>query len=145
MRYVTDDITEDFVALSNEIDCIRDYIDLQKLRLGRKMIVDFECSGEFENKKLPPLILMTFIENIFKYGVSNHESSDISIKIYADSKSITFFSMNRVFGSRAVKRNGIGIANVRKRLEHLYGDKHFLNIVEEHGNYIVQLTLQSLS
>ncbi|MBO9658083.1 MAG: histidine kinase, partial [Chitinophagaceae bacterium] len=70
MRYVTDDVTEDYVSLENEIECLRDYIDLQRLRLGKKMTVEFTVDGDVTGKKIAPLILMNFIENVFKYGIS---------------------------------------------------------------------------
>jgi two-component system, LytTR family, sensor kinase len=144
MRYVTDDVREDFVSLNNEMDCMRDYIDLQRLRLGKKMNVDFTVTGNTENKKIAPLILMTFIENVFKYGISNHEPSAISIKISADEHNITFFCQNKLFETkRNTERTGIGIANTRQRLQHLYPYKHFLSINTENGLFTVQLTLQA--
>jgi hypothetical protein len=144
MRYVTDDVREDFVSLDNEVGCIKDYIDLQRLRLGKKMNVEFSVSGEMQNKKIAPLILMTFIENVFKYGISNHEASDIVIKILAENHNITFFCQNKLFGiQRKTERTGIGIPNTRQRLQHLYPDKHFLDIKSANGLYTVQLTLQA--
>jgi len=73
MRYITDETRHDFVNLQQELNCITDFIDLQKLRLTQKTTLLFELDGDFENKKIAPLILMAFIENAFKYGVSNHK------------------------------------------------------------------------
>ncbi|MBL7744438.1 MAG: histidine kinase [Chitinophagaceae bacterium] len=144
MRYVTDDIREDFVSLDSEIACMRDYIDLQRLRLGKKMDVEFAVNGKTENKRIAPLILMTFIENVFKYGVSNHEPSGIVIRLSAEEHTITFFCRNKLFETkRNTERTGIGIANTRERLNHLYPDKHFLDISREDGFFNVQLTLQA--
>jgi len=70
MRYVTDDVTQDFVLLKDEIDCVRDYIELQRLRLGADAEISFQVTGKPEGKKIAPLIFMTFIENAFKYGVT---------------------------------------------------------------------------
>jgi two-component system, LytTR family, sensor kinase len=145
MRYVTDDIRENFVLLNNEIECMGDYIDLQKLRLGKKMNVDFSVSGEPGTRKIAPLILMTFIENVFKYGISNHEPSDISIRLTIEQHSITFFCQNKIYDTkRNVDRpgTGIGIENTRQRLQHLYPNKHFLDIKKDNGLFTVQLTLQ---
>ncbi|MFT3825580.1 MAG: sensor histidine kinase [Chitinophagaceae bacterium] len=143
MRYVTDDITEDYVSLQSEIDCITDYVDLQRLRLGRKVTLEFEVTGELENKVIAPLILMTFIENVFKYGLSNHEQSVITIRIDAAQKTITFFSRNKIFPQvKRIERSGIGIGNTKKRLEHLYPNRHFLDINTSDGFFTVQLTLQ---
>lgn len=143
MRYVTDDVREDFVSLENEIECLQDYIDLQKLRLGKKMKVEFVVEGMIIDKKIAPLILMNFIENVFKYGISNHEPSDILIRLSVQDDNIIFFSRNRLFETnRSSARIGIGLQNTRQRLQHLYPDRHFLNISTDNGFYTVQLTLQ---
>ncbi|HLK31007.1 MAG TPA: histidine kinase [Puia sp.] len=143
MRYVTDEATEDYVLLQDEIDCITDYIGLQKIRLGDKANINLEIKGNVEQKKITPLILMSFIENVFKYGVSKHEPSGIDIKLFAEAKTITFFCRNRIFNSSIhEERKGVGIENAKKRLEYLYHDRHFLNISNENSFYTVQLTLQ---
>ena len=91
MRYVTDDVTEDFVPLGNEIGCINDYIELQRLRLGEKTTVHLDISGETDEKVIAPLILMTFIENVFKYGISKNKASVITVKIDVNENNISFF------------------------------------------------------
>jgi hypothetical protein len=144
MRYITDEVGENFVPLQNEVDCMSDYIDLQRMRLGDKMSVAYSVTGKTEDKKIAPLILMTFVENVFKYGISNHEASGITIKLHAEDRVISFFCQNKLFEiQRNSERTGIGIANARKRLEHLYPDKHFLNIDTNEGLFTVQLTLQA--
>jgi len=142
MRYVTDEVTEDMVSLQREIDCINDYIDLQRLRLGKKTKLDFTVTGPVENKKIAPLVLMTFIENVFKYGVSKHEPAEIIIKLTVTEDRIAFYSRNTVFdnGSSA-KRTGIGIANTRQRLEHIYPGKHSLDINTVDNLFTVNLTI----
>lgn len=144
MRYVTDEVGEDFVPLENEVACMENYIDLQKLRLGSKMKVDYTITGGLANKQVPPLLLMTFVENVFKYGISSHEESDISIRLKTDEHSIAFYCRNRLFETkRNTERTGIGIANGRKRLQHLYPNTHSLHIREEDGFFTVQLILQT--
>ncbi|PZR29771.1 MAG: hypothetical protein DI535_01310 [Citrobacter freundii] len=143
MRYVTDDVTEDFVSLESEIECLRDYIDLQKLRLGKKMTVGFAVEGNTAGKRIAPLILMNFIENVFKYGISSHEPSTIEIRLSIQDNNIHFFCRNKLFDPKpSTSRVGIGILNTRQRLQRLYPDRHFLNINKENGFYTVQLTLQ---
>jgi two-component system LytT family sensor kinase len=142
MRYVTDEIHEDFVPLQSEVDCISDYIDLQRLRLNEKVQVDFTCSGDLANASVAPLIFMSFIENIFKHGFSNHEFSPITIRIVSEEKSIVFFSQNKIFTRNQQKeRNGVGISNTRQRLEHLYPNKYLLMIDTANSVFTVQLTL----
>ncbi|MBL7739703.1 MAG: sensor histidine kinase [Chitinophagaceae bacterium] len=144
MRYVTDDIRENFVSLDSETDCMRDYIDLQRLRLSSKMDVTFSVTGKTGNKKIVPLLLMTFVENAFKHGISNHESSDIHISLSAEEQTITFFCRNKIFDTkRPAERTGIGIANTRERLKHLYPASHSLDISREDGFFTVQLTIQA--
>ena len=143
MRYATDDVTEDFVSLQNEVDCINDYIDLQRLRLGKKTKLIFERTGTIFQQRIAPLILITFIENVFKYGVSNHQDTTIHIKIRVEPNHIYFYSQNRVFeNSSSHKRTGIGIANTRKRLEYLYPDTHTLKIINEDNLFTVELDLE---
>jgi hypothetical protein len=145
MRYVTDDVIEDFVPLQSEIDCISDYIELQRLRIGKNTKVNFEVNGEPGRNKIAPLVMMTFIENVFKYGVSKHEPSDIDIRINIHDLNISFYCKNRIFGVKnsEYQRTGIGIKNTKQRLEHLYPGKHLLNISSQNNEYIVQLTLQA--
>lgn len=143
MRYVTDDIGEDFVSLQSEVDCISDYIELQRLRLGKNTLLDFMVTGNMEHRKIAPLILMAFIENVFKYGISNREPSTITIKLFSEHQTISFFCQNKIFPvNEKTERTGIGIANTRQRLEHLYPGTHFLNISTEDGLYTVRLTVQ---
>jgi two-component system LytT family sensor kinase len=146
MRYVTDDVTQDFVPLQQDLDCIKNYVDLQKLRLGRKTIVNFEVDGEVTNQKIAPLILMSFVENTFKYGVSKQTDSIIGIKISVKSDAVTFECENAVFerpSNLPDRTGGIGIANTKQRLSHLYPKKHTLNIQEADGIFKVKLILSS--
>jgi two-component system LytT family sensor kinase len=142
MRYVTDDVSQHFVPLQQEVDCINDFIELQRLRLSKKVTVDFTLKGKLENKTIIPLLLITFVENVFKYGISNHEHTTITIQLTADERSITFYSHNKIFKPAGTpQRTGIGIANARKRLDHLYPNKHLLNITNENGFFSVELIL----
>ena len=68
MRYLTDEVKADYVPLKREVDYIQDYIDLQRLRLSKKVKLDFSVEGDLENKKIAPLILITFVENVLFSG-----------------------------------------------------------------------------
>lgn len=144
MRYVTDDATKDFVSLQDEINCINDYIELQRLRIGEKTTIDLDISEDIGNVQIAPLILMTFIENVFKYGISKHNKSVIVIKIKSNETGIYFFCQNKIFPEKEEnKRAGIGLINTRQRLAHLYPGKHILNINTENELYTVELTLHT--
>ncbi|WP_316737787.1 sensor histidine kinase [Pedobacter aquatilis] len=129
MRYVTDDVTQDFVLLSDEIDCVRDYIELQRLRLGADAEINFNVQGKPESKKIAPLIFMTFIENAFKYGVTKKEKTIININLKIDKEQVDFSCQNKIYPHKSnLERTGIGIANTRQRLEHLYPNRFKLHI-----------------
>lgn len=142
MRYMTEDANSDRVSLSREADYIRHYVELQKIRLGEKTQVQLEMSGEFTQYTIPPLILMPFVENAFKYGISSHESSTIIISLKADSAQISFIVSNKIFHKpQPAASRGLGIKITRQRLEHLYPEKHSLVITETGSIFTVTLNL----
>jgi hypothetical protein len=142
MRYVTDEIGEDLVPIADEVNCVKDYIDLQRMRLSNKVKLDYTVTGDLAGKYIPPLVLMTFVENVFKYGISNHEDSPIEISIRAEVDNVQFYSRNRIFESvHESEREGIGILNTMRRLDHLYGEEYSLNITDKNGFYAVELTV----
>lgn len=144
MRYVTDEAEVDFVPLATEITCIDHFIDLQKIRLGKKVNLIYEVSGNAEGHKISPLILMTFIENVFKYGLSNHIETVITIKIHIEPTLISFFVQNTIFENKSIhERKGLGISNTKQRLEHLYPGKYQLDIQNENRLFTVNLQLIS--
>lgn len=144
MRYVTDEISEDFVPLQNELDCINDYIELQRLRTGSKTQIDFSVTGQPENRNIAPLILMTFVENMFKHGVSKQKEYKLQIKITIEKNSISLFCRNPIFSNKeSANRKGIGISNTKQRLEQIYPGKYVLNISNENELYTVNLTLHT--
>lgn len=143
LRYITDESGMDFVSLQQEIDCIRDFIDLQQLRLGQKTAVSFDVTGATESLSIAPLVLMTFVENAFKYGISSHHTSSIDITVRTNGRHINFQCSNALFPRKETERTGIGIANTRQRLEHLYPGKHALNISTENNLFTVVLELDT--
>ncbi len=143
MRYVSDEVREDFVPLEDEVACLRQYIDLQELRLSKKTTVKFETTGDLQHQQIPPLVLMTLVENIFKHGVSNREASVIEIKVAAEPGKVSFYSKNRKFQNTPESgRTGIGLHNVRKRLDHIYPDRHSLDIDDDGDFFSVSLTIE---
>ena len=144
MRYVTDEANQQFVPLQQEVNCILDYIDLQRMRLNEKTVVDFTVTGDVKGKSIPPLLLMTFVENVFKYGVSNHEETTINIALSTGGNNIHFLCTNKIFAAQSGQdRTGIGIANSRQRLKSLYPGRHRLEIKDDGKTYAVDLTLEA--
>lgn len=143
MRYMTDDITVELVPLRDELDCIANFIGLQELRLGAKTPIDYQVEGLALQHKIAPLILMTFVENAFKYGISKQTASSILIKVSIADEHLMFFAQNRDFSENAkLNSTGIGIQNTRQRLQHAYPGKHELKIEKGEGLFTVQLKLE---
>lgn len=144
MRYLTDEAETDFVPLKSELECMSNFIELQKLRLSKTVSLDYLVSGDATEHQITPLILMTFIENAFKYGISNHRPAVISISITIEEGRIIFYSSNQVFEhKKSEERMGVGLINTRKRLEFLYPERHNLQILEESGYFQVKLILDT--
>jgi hypothetical protein len=145
MRYVTDDVNLDFVPLQNEVDCISDYIDLQQLRLGKRTTLQYTVNGDTGNRAIAPLLLMTFVENVFKYGVSKQEESELVIRLDIEDSRICFYTQNRIYPMQQQRddRTGIGLSNTRKRLQHLYPGKHSLEISSGDALFTVTLCLNA--
>jgi hypothetical protein len=144
LRYITDDVHKDLVPLQSELDCVTNYIELQKLRLTDKVEVKCSVKGDTTNQEIAPLVFMTFIENAFKYGISSHEGCVITIEVTIHERAIDFFCQNRIMVRNSnEERTGVGINNVQKRLGYQYPDKHLLHINNEGGNFTVHLTIMT--
>lgn len=143
MRYVLNETKHDSVPLEKEIRFIRDYIELQKARLTDKVTIQFSAEGETERKQIAPLILIPFVENAFKYGVSTKETSSILFNLKADKDTIDFTSQNKIIANDKEKneQTGIGLKNTRRRLELLYPNKYSLSVNQENNLFTVHLTL----
>ncbi len=140
MRYVTDGANEDFVPVKNEIACINDFIELQKLRLSSNINFSYEVAGSYDNIRIAPLLLIAFIENVFKHGISNHNPSDIQIKIDITESAIHLFTQNEIH-TKNTGRPGVGLKNAVSRLKLLYAGKYKLETKEQDGKFIVNLFL----
>lgn len=143
MRYVLTETTSEIVALENEINYITNYIELQKLRLTNKTTVDFTVNGNSKSKKIPPLLFINFIENAFKYGVSNEKESKIEILIFVKDESISLFVKNeKVNKNNDLETNKIGLANIKRRLELIYANDYELNIENTVKVFQVKLNIK---
>ncbi len=144
MRYVLTETQQDHVPLSQEIEFVKNFIDLQSVRLTDKVKVQFTVEGNVDNRLIAPLLFIPFIENAFKYGVSTVEYAAIDIRIASLVNSVTLDVKNTVSKtSKHINGNttGIGMANVSRRLELLYAGKHKLTTYEKDNLYIVHLEL----
>lgn len=155
MRYLLYETTPNLQSLEKEISCVRNYLDLERIRHGDKLQIDFEITGEPKDKKLPPMLLIPFIENSFKHG-ANKSSSPVKINISLNiADNILYFRCRNTIPKpedtrklellkpNKPKTGGIGIANVKKRLALGYNNEDYdLDITEENQNFTVDLKLR---
>lgn len=144
MRYVIKEAHDYKIPLQKEMDYIRNYIELQKARLGNTTYVRFECSGESANKEIAPLILITYIENAFKYGINPDVDDcivEITLQVTDDGVRLYVFN-KKVQQAPDADSTGIGMNNTSERLQMLYPGKHGLQVSENKETYSVTLTLQ---
>ena len=143
MRYILTETTQEHVALHNEVDFIKNYIELQQVRLTEKTTVAFSSVGLIDEKLVAPLVFIPFVENAFKYGISTKSVSHIEIKIEALANSIRFFSSNFIVPSEnnMMENTGIGINNVKRRLALMYPDKYTLTNEIKDNFYLVHLEI----
>ena len=140
MRYILRDTKENLVSLDKEVEYINNYIALQQARMGNTVKVTYTKEGAFYNKKIAPLFLISFIENAFKHGLNPDENSEITIEIKLAEDKLHLYVKNKQVTS-VNQEAGIGLQNTQERLKLLYPSAHSLNIKEEEGNYIVQLSI----
>jgi hypothetical protein len=144
MRYVTRDTGNDWVPLQRELDYIEQYIDLQRLRLADTATVSYTHNGSTEGLQIAPLLLISFVENAFKYGVNPAVDSPISIEATVQASQLHVHVCNRKVrqATSAGESGGIGLTNTRARLALLYPDRHILNIADQADTFTVDLTIQ---
>lgn len=145
MRYILTETERDLVPLSNEVEFTNNFIDLQKVRLTDKVILSFTTDLKSEDLLVAPLLFIPFVENAFKYGVSTKESSSIHIEIKTEGNKILFSSVNYIVASEntLMENTGIGINNVKRRLELMYPGKHKLTSGEKDNYYSVHLEIET--
>lgn len=142
MRYVLNETKNDWVPLKKELEYINDYIELQKLRLGDTIQLDYQISGEMVDKKIAPLILIPFIENAFKHGVNPDQESSIQIRIEISDINLTLAVTNKkVSQSGKIEKSGLGIENTKHRLDMLYPSEYDLSINNGSRTFSVILKL----
>jgi len=142
MRYIIKDAHNNKVALEKELNYISNYVDLQRSRLGNTARIHFDTIGNPAGKEIAPLILITFIENAFKYGINPDEDSEVSIQIKISATDLLLEVYNKKVKIRNNNHStGVGIENTEERLQLLYPSKHSLVIKDNNSYFSVNLTI----
>jgi LytS/YehU family sensor histidine kinase len=145
MRYMIYDANKEKVLLKKEIAYMRDYIHLESIRLNQQFTINFDCQGENDSVEIAPLIMLTFLENAFKHGVSDQQPDcRIDVKVDVQGDTICYAVSNKKIKNPGNKplRSGFGLNNVIKRLQLSYPEKYTLDIRDESDYYKVSLTLR---
>lgn len=145
MRYFVDETPKDAIALSTEVLFIENYIMLEKIRIRHGVNIDFEKSFD-SDLRIPPMLLMTFVENIFKHGINRSGGQNrIQISLLQQDNYLIFTTNNSLF-AKTVKpsSNSFGIANLKKRLTMLYGSNFELGIDKTENSFTASLKIPLL-
>lgn len=148
MRFMLQENMQEKIPLSREIDYLKNYIDLQKLRTDPNPNVKIQTTIEppASNVQVSPMLLIPFVENAFKHGISLREPSHISITLEIKENTLYFDVYNskhpRQENDPEENKNGIGLNNVKQRLQLVYANKHKLMIRETTKEFFVHLTME---
>lgn len=143
MRYLIYESKTELVPLEKEVEQLENYIELEKLRIKDPDFIDYHITGDISTHIIPPMLLITFAENAFKHGKKKVKSPGIYIEITAENDRLTYLVKNYLLmePNNSHLGEGLGMQNIRRRLELLYPDKHNLQIDRDNNSYEVKLEL----
>lgn len=140
LRYMLRESTGNLVPLRNEIDHLQNLVELQRLGLKDKAFIQFETEGYIGKQLVAPLLFVTFVENAFKHGELQDPDHPVIIRLKATSRQVELTVINKIAYGQKDETGGIGLHNVKRRLDLLYSGKYLLNIQSD-GLYKVHLQL----
>jgi sensor histidine kinase YesM len=144
LRYAMYETNKNTVPLQGEIEFMRNYVELMKLRCSEKTMVNCQLSIANSPLTIAPLLFISLIENAFKHGISSNRDSRIDITLTADGQQLIFDCENTNFPKNDTDRSGsgIGLENTRRRLDLIYKDRYTWEQTLEDNIYKVKITIQ---
>ena len=148
LRFMIYESNQDLIPLEKEIQLLNNYIDLEKIRYGDELEISVSFTGDIEGKLVRPLLFLPLLENSFKHGLSQQlEEKWITLDLHVEKNKLYFKLANSRDPDEAKtqipgKKMGIGLDNVKRRLDLLYPGKHKLKINDEHGMFLVSIEMQ---
>ena len=142
LQYMYSHATDDTISISEEVAYISAYIDLQSLRLNQHTKVTWESSIDDGTVQIPPMILITFVENAFKFGTSPQHDCEIAIRVSLHEGLLRFEAVNDIMRSPDDDHTLVGLENCRLRLQLLYPQRFTLTTAEEENKFKVNMTIQ---
>ncbi|MEM6379839.1 MAG: histidine kinase, partial [Bacteroidota bacterium] len=146
MRYMLYECNEKRVPLQKEVNYLKNYLDLERLRQHDRIAIHFEVDGFIGDQHIAPLLFIPFLENSFKHGLNTQLTEGfVDIKLLVDEQTVDFYIENSK--GQTIKRpdgrpsGGIGLVNVRRRLNLLYPDNYQLRVSNNPNTFAVHLTI----
>ena len=144
MRFILYEGDKNGVSLSREMEFIKTYISLMRLRYSDKVTINVNLPAEVPERNIPPLMLISFVENAFKHGISYQHPSFIDIQVAVDKEHLKFLCRNSKAEKPNQEKGGVGLQNVKQRLQLLFDDNYTLNIQDRPEAYQVELIIPLL-
>ncbi len=143
MEYMLYENDEMMVSLEKEIMNLSNYLEIERIRQGNNAIINFEVTGKTDGKQIAPLLFLPLLENAVKHGINRSiDGAFLKARISVEDKQLTFsVENNSPLQDSTIKRDGIGIQNLKKRLELFYSNCYALRIEDGKDRYKVELTL----
>ena len=144
MRFSLYEGSRQTVPLSRDVAFVQSYIQLMRLRYTDKVTVTVDISPQLPDCDIPPMIFITFVENAFKHGVSYQQESFVDISLTAQDGKLLFICRNskpQKASRQLSEEGGVGLQNVQRRLQLIYGDSYSLNINDEEKTYNIRLEI----
>lgn len=141
LRYMLYD-NKDKVPLARELEYIQRYIDLQRLRFEHIIKADMQVSGKVDTAQVPPLLLIPFIENAFKHGDFSAGGDGVTVVVHCSEQTLHFYCRNAKGKGEKDTGGGIGLHNIKRRLQLLYPGRHTLDIEDDNNCFTVNMYLQ---
>ncbi|SFF38073.1 sensor histidine kinase [Spirosoma endophyticum] len=142
MRYTLYDTSEELVPLQKEISFLTSYLDLQRIRHDEHVRIAYTQQGVVTTQRIPPLLFIIFVENAFKHGIqATAQSSWVRIELALVGPTLTLRVINSIPAHQPLKPPGLGLQNVRKRLDYLFAHRYQLHITPQPTQFSISLTL----
>ena len=146
LDYILYQVNKPRVDLREEILHLKEYIELERIRFQDTLKVHFEANENFDQKMIPPMLLIPFVENAFKHGSIKDGFLQIHLNIQLEGESLIFEIRNTVKQYEASEsKTGIGLENIKKRLDLIYPDRYKLSIFTKEDWFTVQLEISNLN
>lgn len=141
LRHLTYEAKKDYVSLKSELKFIKDYIYFYEKRFEQNLFLNFTINGSVEQQQIPSLILIHFLENIFKHGILNDKENPASVEIKVSNDSLILETVNKISNVKNYSTQGIGKENLEKRLQLIFKENYNFTSKQTDSQYSTSLKI----